>query len=103
MIRYVDQQAEGWIPQNHKKTWVPRYEGRGGDPPSLQDAIMAFVLVCAARAARGRPNAHNSMLVHVSRFKDVHQQVFGQVQEWLGNLKRVLRYGTTKMKSHPSS
>lgn len=94
VIRYVDQQAEGWIPQNHKKTWMPRYEGRDEIPPSLQDAIMAFVLVCASRAARGRPNAHNSMLVHVSRFKDVHQQVFGQVQEWLGNLKRVVRYGS---------
>ena len=55
---------------------------------------MAFVLVCAARSARGRPNAHNSMLVHVSRFKDVHQQVFGQLQDWLTNLKRVVRYGT---------
>ena len=30
------------------------------------------------------------------RFKDVHQQVFGQVQEWLGNFKRSLRYGNDK-------
>ena len=36
------------------------------------------------------------MLIHVSRFKDVHQQVYGQVQEWLGNFKRVLRYGNDK-------
>jgi hypothetical protein len=93
VIRHVDQQTEGWIPPDHKKTWVPRYDDKDEIPPSLQDAIMAFVLVCAARAARGRPNAHNSMLVHVSRFKDVHQQVFGQVQEWLGNFKRTLRYG----------
>jgi hypothetical protein len=94
VIRHVDQQAEGWISPSHKKTAVPRYEGREEIPPSLQEAIMAFVLVCAARAARGRPNAHNSMLVHVSRFKDVHQQVFVQLQEWLGHLKRGLRYGT---------
>jgi hypothetical protein len=93
-IRHVDQQDEGWIPPNHKKTLVPLYEGQEEIPPSLQEAIMAFVLVCAARSARGRPNAHNSMLVHVSRFKDVHQQVFGQLQDWLANLKRVLRYGT---------
>ena len=95
-IRHVDQEKEGWITASHKKTFVPHYDGQEGIPPSLQDAIMAFILACAARAARGRPNAHNSMLIHVSRFKDVHQQVYGQVQEWLGNLKRVLRYGNDK-------
>jgi len=95
-IRHVDQQEEGWITPSHKKTFVPRHDGQEEIPPSLQDAIMAFTLVCAARAARGKPNAHNSMLIHVSRFKDVHQQVYGQVQEWLGNFKRVLRYGNDK-------
>jgi hypothetical protein len=95
-IRHVDQQKEGWITPSHKKNFIPRHDGQEEIPPSLQDAIMAFTLVCAARAARGRPNAHNSMLIHVSRFKDVHQQVYAQVHEWLGNFKRVLRYGNDK-------
>ena len=32
------------------------------------------------------------MLMHVSRFKDVHQKVFAQVEEWLTDVKRQLKY-----------
>ena len=46
-----------------------------GIPPSLEEAIDAFLLTCAARAARGQEREHNSMLVHVSRFVDVHDEV----------------------------
>jgi hypothetical protein len=92
LIRHVDQEREGWIVLGHKKEFVPQYEGAAHIPPSLEDAILSFILVCAARAARGQGNAHNSMLVHVSRFKGVHALVFAQVEEWLTNVKRQLRY-----------
>jgi hypothetical protein len=32
------------------------------------------------------------MLVHVSRFKDVHQKVYAQVDQWVTQIKRVLKY-----------
>lgn len=48
--------------------------------------------MCAARAARGQAREHNSMLVHVSRFKGVHALVFAQVEEFLTNTKRLLKY-----------
>ena len=32
------------------------------------------------------------MLVHVSRFKGVHQHVYDQILEWLTELKRALKY-----------
>jgi hypothetical protein len=92
LIRHVDQTAEGWITEGHKKGFAPRYDGEDQIPPSLEIAILSFVLACTARAARDQENAHNSMLVHVSRFKDVHQQVYAQVDEWLTHLKRVLKY-----------
>lgn len=38
-------------------------------PESLKRAIRCFVLVCAIRRIRGQKDAHNSMLVHVSRFQ----------------------------------
>ena len=50
------------------------------------------MLACAARAARGQAAEHNSMLIHVSRFKNVHQKVFEQVDERLTEIKRSLRY-----------
>jgi hypothetical protein len=92
LIRHIDQEVEGWIVQGHKKGFVPRYSGEDRIPPSLENAIFSFILVCAARAARNQANAHNSMLVHVSRFRDVHQKVFAQVEEWLTHIKRALKY-----------
>src|SRR5262249_29221863 len=92
VIRRVSQDEEGWITSGHKNGFEPRFRGEERIPPSLEDAILTFVLCCAARAVRGQPHAHNSMLVHVSRFKSVHQKVFAQVDEWLSELRRDLRY-----------
>jgi len=94
IIRHVDQEGEGWLPQGHKNGYKPVYKGEEKIPPSLENAILTFILSCAARAARGQADGHNSMLIHVSRFKSVHQEVFAQVDEWLANIKRVLRYRT---------
>jgi hypothetical protein len=92
LIRHVDQKGEGWIAEEHKMNFVPRFQGEERIPPSLEDAILSFILACAARLARGQQHKHNSMLVHVSRFKDVHQRVFAQIDDWLGNVKRALTY-----------
>jgi hypothetical protein len=91
-VRDVDQKAEGWIEASHKKDFAPTFNGEAKIPPSLERAILAFVLSCAARAARGQATAHNSMLIHVSRFKDVHQRVFAQVEERITEIKRTLKY-----------
>lgn len=72
LVRPLDQIGEQWIPEKHDKTLKPRFNGRDVIPPSLERAIDAFLLTCAARAARGQGREHNSMLVHVSRFVDVH-------------------------------
>jgi hypothetical protein len=93
-VRDVDQEKEGWIKINHKSDYVPLYQGQAKIPPSLEYALQSFVLACAARAARGQATEHNSMLVHVSRFKDVHQRVFAQVDERFTEIKRALRYRT---------
>lgn len=94
IVRHVDQDAEGWITPNHKRIFVPKFDGDEQIPPSLQEAILAFILACAARAARGETNAHNSMLVHVSRFKDIQRRVFSQIDEWFSNIRRILKYRT---------
>jgi hypothetical protein len=92
LIRHVNQVSEGWIVEGHKKEYIPQYEEEERIPPSLEEAILTFALVCAARAARGQVNHHNSMLVHVSRFKGVHQHVYDQVLEFVTDLKRALKY-----------
>ncbi len=80
--------ATPWIPSPHKKDHVP-----GPLPVSLRQAIRHFVLVCAARACRGDGNAHNSMLVHATRFVVVQGHVFNQIQQELSTIQALLSFG----------
>jgi hypothetical protein len=65
----------------------------GGLPPSMREAIRAFILVCAARRARGQETRHNSMLIHVARFVNVQRIVRDLVGAELKMLQRRIEYG----------
>jgi hypothetical protein len=80
--------AGTWMPDKHKKDHYP-----GSIPASLQEAVRLFVLVCAARAARGDEQVHNSMLVHATRFVNVQSRVAEQIEAELNALRNVLTYG----------
>lgn len=82
----TDHQA--WMPDRHKIDWTP-----SAIPESLEEALLSFVLVCAARAARGQETEHNSMLVHVTRFVAVQNKVADQVTELVDFLRDRIRYG----------
>lgn len=77
IVRTVDD-WQGWIPEGHDRFCVP-----GETPESLRRAIRVFVLVCAARRARGQLTEHSSMLVHVTRFNAVQEIVARQVRDEL--------------------
>ena len=80
LIRIVDDH-DGIIPDKHKKTLVP-----GSLPESMKRAIKSFLLSCAARAIRNEGTPHNSMLIHVTRFVDVQEQVRELVETELRSL-----------------
>ncbi|MFC4914095.1 Z1 domain-containing protein [Actinomadura gamaensis] len=86
IVRLLDDSA-GWIPQKHRSSW----QIAADLPASLKQAVRAFVLTCAARRARGHQNQHNSMLVHVTRFTDVQQQVTEQIDDHVRLLVGSLR------------
>jgi hypothetical protein len=86
IVRIIEDQDE-WMPTGHKKVHVPPYL-----PASLKEAIRVFILSCAVRFRRGQVNAHNSMLVHVTRFTDVQELVNQLVKDELTSLQRRLRY-----------
>lgn len=104
LIKEVDDHAassarkeeRGWIPPVHRSDHLPLYKGKDCVPPSLAKAIECFALVIAARRARGQGREHNSMLVHVTRFKAVQRRVVRQVQEALDALVNDVRYGGTE-------
>ena len=93
LVRPLDQTGENWIPEKHDKTLKPRFNGQDVVPPSLEQAIDTFLLTCAARAARSDQTEHNSMLVHVSRYVDVHAEVHRQVEKHLNETRAMISNG----------
>ncbi|MEO5375540.1 MAG: Z1 domain-containing protein [Alphaproteobacteria bacterium] len=98
LLRSVDDQVTqdglgGWMPQKHRNGHSPLHEGRDELPPSLVQAIDAFVLACAVRHLRGQANRHSSMLIHVTRFNSVQRAVHDQVAERVRHLRQRLTRG----------
>lgn len=96
LIREMDDQTDstgedGWMPPKHDKTHVPLYQGRDEVPPSLREAISAFALCCATRVLRGQGNRHCSMLIHVTRYTDVQEEVRRQVADLVKSFRARLR------------
>lgn len=88
LIRYVEDEAD----------FIPKKHGKGLSvtalPPSLVEAIRSFMLVIAARSAREDTKCHNSMLVHVTRFVDVHTRIYDLVNKEVSNIRRMLELRT---------
>lgn len=87
LVRPVDDHEEIFPPKHKKELEV------GDLPQSLKTAIHCFVLVCAARRARGQKSVHNSMLVHVTRFVDVQHQVALLIQQQVDSIRRKIAIG----------
>jgi hypothetical protein len=79
------------MPNGHKNGHTPLYEGQSLLPPSLVEAIDAFLLSCAARVLRGQADQHMSMLVHVTRFNVVQQTVTTMIETHLQQTRQRLR------------
>ena len=87
LVREIDDHEEVFK-SKHDKELVPSHL-----PSSLQEAIRAFLLVVATRRVRGDLTAHNSMLIHVTRFVAVQGEVAELVKAEVESLRNRLRYG----------
>jgi hypothetical protein len=85
----VNGDYKSFIMDGHKAD----FEIQGGLPRSLKEAIHAFILSCAVRIERKQSKEHSSMLIHVTRFVKVQQQVFDLVDEYLVDLRSSIRNG----------
>lgn len=83
----------GWMPPKHDKSHVPLYKGNNETTPSLRQGVISFVIGCAVRIIRGQEKKHNSMLIHVTRFIDVQERVYEQVNNLLRDIQQILSYG----------
>lgn len=82
------QDHEEWLRDGHKPSEILDDEL----PESLKEAIQSFVLSCTVKRIRDVRTKHSSMLVHVTRFKDVQVEVARQVQEYVADLRIAVEY-----------
>jgi hypothetical protein len=82
--------STGWMPLKHKNGYIPQINGERVLPQSVMEAIHAFVLACAARRLRGQGKEHCSMLVHVTRFNSIQQEVSDQIEAFVTGLRQRL-------------
>jgi len=77
---------EDIIPTRHKKDLQIEEL-----PESLLEAIRLFILNVSIRHLRRQEDKHNSMMIHVTRFTDVHHRIYMQVSEYLENNQRIVQ------------
>ena len=91
-----DDEFQPWMPSKsttspemkpHKNGHRPRWKGDDRVPDSLAEAIRSFVYACAIRKLRGDGAKHSSMLIHVTRFTSVQNEVFNQVASYVRDMK----------------
>jgi len=86
-----DNCKSGWMPVKHKSTHRPQTKHlKHNMPDSLTEAVNAFILSCCARALRDQGNKHCSMLIHVTRFNVVQNEVFIKVNDYIRHIHQRL-------------
>jgi hypothetical protein len=71
------------MPYSHKKDFTLDIL-----PASLLQAIRLFILNISVRNLRGQRGKHNSMLIHATRFTDVHRLLAALTEEYLNSIKK---------------
>lgn len=88
IVRYIDDD-EDFIASKHKAN----YKISSDIPPSLQKAIKMFILSSIIRKKRAKQSVSNSMLVHISRFNKVQDQIVEYIDDYLEHLRTILTIG----------
>ena len=85
IVRHVDDHADV-LPMKHL------IDHRiSGLPRTLEAAVRVFVVARAIRLARGHAGQHNSMLVNVSRFVAVQNQIRNEIHALVGRIRSSAR------------
>ena len=79
--------ADHYFPYKHPKDLVI-----DALPPSLYEALRYFLLFNVARDIDGATTSHRSMMINVSRFVKVQQNIAELVEAWLYEMKRDIKH-----------
>lgn len=98
---YIDSKDEpkvGWMPEKINKDHIPLYFSKDEMPPSLIEAVYAFILSTTVRKIREPSPHHCSMLIHVTRLTMVQGRVVNQVKKLLRSITERINYGDGNLK-----
>jgi hypothetical protein len=95
---FLDSDEKHLIEIADNKDTLPLYHKKDHDlrglPESLNEAIRIFILNISVRSLRGYSKSHNSMLIHATRFTDMHKKIAILVTTYLEeNQKDLVAYG----------
>lgn len=76
------QEMNSFFPFNHRKDLIVDEL-----PPSMREAMAFFLLTNGIRDLRGDKKEHRSMMIHVSRFTNVQNQISGLAHTWLEGMR----------------
>src|SRR6185312_1028255 len=85
LLRAIDD-ADDIFPEKHKSDLLVQ-----ALPSSLQEALRAFLLTTTVRDLRAEGPTHRSMLVNVSRFTSVQDQLATIIHTWLAQVQQDIR------------
>ncbi|MDD3069163.1 MAG: Z1 domain-containing protein [Bacilli bacterium] len=86
VISVSSYEMEQYIPLKHKSGY-----NVSELPPSLLKALRYFLLVNAIRDIRGDTKTHRSMMVNVSRFTAVQNQIASLIEKWYKDTRAEIR------------
>lgn len=85
MLHFNDD-CEDFLPINHRSDYRMY-----GLPESLKEALASFFIINAIRDLSGEGDTHRSMLINISRFIAVHQNIYEHVADCVENWKSEIR------------
>lgn len=79
-------EMDSFLPFNHRKMHTVSEL-----PPSMKEAMAYFLLLNGIRDIRGDISKHRSMMIHVSRFTDIQNQIRDLATAWIIQIRSELQ------------
>ncbi len=100
MVRFVNDEDSATLQPTSiklKDSFYPKMN------KSLEQALLYFIMCCAARIVRGDNKEHMTMLVHTSPFVVLHERVASLMEAWLQKNQEDILHKNSKIREHMKS
>lgn len=91
-IRCLDEGEKNFLPAKHKKD---EYKFMVM-PDSMKEAVLCFLLNNVIRTLMGKNDKHRSMLINISVYNSMHQDIKDVVEKYITSLKNIIEQDSFK-------